>query len=56
MDLGLSGSGSPSWVDQVAALLASQDLGPFRLAYLESLLVAADWAASASEGGDEDGE
>lgn len=53
MEMGLSASGNPSWVDQVAGLFSRSDLGPFRLAYLESLIVAADWAASANEGGDE---
>ncbi|NPV72060.1 MAG: CRISPR-associated helicase Cas3' [Firmicutes bacterium] len=54
MDLGIGASGRPSWVDEIAGLLARPDLGPFRLAYLESLLVAADWAASSKEGGDDD--
>lgn len=53
MGMGLSETGEPSWVDLVAGLLSRSDLGPFRLAYLESLLVAADWAASAKEGGDD---
>lgn len=52
MELGLSASGTPSWFEQVAGLVSRKDLGPLRLAYLEALLVAADWAASAEEGGD----
>lgn len=35
----------PSWVERVIRLRAT--LGPFRLAYLEALLRAADWRASA---------
>lgn len=35
-----------SWTDQVAALV--EELGPFRLAYLETLVRMADWRASAS--------
>ncbi len=52
MELGLSASGTASWFEQVAGLVHGKDLGPLRLAYLEALLVAADWAASAEEGGD----
>ncbi|HHX28367.1 MAG: type I-G CRISPR-associated helicase/endonuclease Cas3g [Bacillota bacterium] len=52
MELGMGASGHISWIDRVADLLLRRDLGPFRLAYLESLLIAADWAASSKEGGD----
>ncbi len=36
----------PSWVERVATLRDDPELGPFRLAYLEALLRAADWRAS----------
>jgi CRISPR-associated endonuclease/helicase Cas3 len=44
MGLGLSG---PSWSERSRSLLA--EMGPFRLAWLESLLRIADWRASARE-------
>jgi CRISPR-associated endonuclease/helicase Cas3 len=52
MEMGLS-NGQPSWVERVLQLL--EDYGPFRLAYLEALLCAADRRASANArpGGDE---
>lgn len=52
MELGLS-NGQPSWAERVLQLL--EDYGPFRLAYLEALLCAADRRASAQArpGGDE---
>jgi len=52
MELGLS-HGQPSWAERVLQLL--EDYGPFRLAYLEALLCAADRRASANArpGGDE---
>jgi CRISPR-associated endonuclease/helicase Cas3 len=46
MLLGLSASGSPSWMERMLAL--RDELGPFRLAYLEGLVVAADRRASGS--------
>lgn len=49
MELGVSESGEPSWLDRSAELLAKY--GPFRLAYLEALLRIADWRASAETGG-----
>lgn len=45
MELGLS-NGQPSWAERVLQLL--EDYGPFRLAYLETLLCAADRRASAN--------
>jgi CRISPR-associated endonuclease/helicase Cas3 len=45
MKLGLSEAGEPSWTDRVLQLL--DQLGPFRLVYLEMLLRAADERASA---------
>jgi CRISPR-associated endonuclease/helicase Cas3 len=46
MLLGLSASGAPSWMERMLAL--RDELGPFRLAYLEALVVAADRRASGS--------
>lgn len=45
MELGLSQDGQPSWTERVLNLLKTY--GPFRLAYLETLLCAADRRASA---------
>lgn len=52
MELGLS-EGQPSWAER--ALQLQEDYGPFRLAYLEAVLCAADRRASADPrpGGDE---
>ena len=44
MELGGGGEG-PSWADRMLRLL--DDLGPFRLAWLEMLVRVADWRASA---------
>jgi CRISPR-associated endonuclease/helicase Cas3 len=44
MELGGGGEG-PSWSDRMLLLL--ERLGPFRLAYLETLVRVADWRASA---------
>lgn len=47
VDLSLFAAGlSDSWTDQALALI--EQLGPFRLAYLETLVRMADWRASAS--------
>jgi CRISPR-associated endonuclease/helicase Cas3 len=40
-------AGAPSWVERVIAL--REQLGPFRLAYLEALVRAADVRASMRE-------
>jgi len=48
MRLGLGRSG-PSWTERTRGLLSTH--GPFRLAWLESLLRIADWRASAAEEG-----
>lgn len=47
MELGRGVDGEPSWLDRMLALRDAPDLGPFRLAYLEALLRAADGRASA---------
>ena len=47
MELGLSGRYGASWRERTQRLL--EHLGPFRLAYLESLLRIADCRASAEE-------
>jgi len=49
MELGRGVSG-PSWLSRMLALRDSSDLGPFRLAFLESLLKASDESASGGEG------
>ncbi len=46
MELGLSENGQPSWAERVLNLL--ETYGPYRLAYLEALLCAADRRASAN--------
>jgi CRISPR-associated endonuclease/helicase Cas3 len=48
MELGGGGAG-PSWRHLTQKLL--EDMGPFRLAWLEALLRIADWRASAKEAG-----
>ena len=52
LDLGcmeLGGSGGFSWLEMASSLCESERLGPFRLAYLEALLRAADSRASIRE-------
>jgi CRISPR-associated endonuclease/helicase Cas3 len=44
MELGETDQGAP-WADRTQRLL--EELGPFRLAYLETLVRIADWRASA---------
>jgi CRISPR-associated endonuclease/helicase Cas3 len=50
MDLGLDEHGRRSWQERMLALRDRTDLGPFRLAYLEALVRAADVAASRDPG------
>ncbi len=47
MEVGRGVGGRPSWSERVLRL--RDELGPFRLAFLEALLRAADWEASAAE-------
>ncbi len=47
MEMGVSEFFGPAWCDRVLAL--RDTLGVFRLAYLEALLIVADWRASAME-------
>lgn len=47
MQMGRSASGSPSWAERMLRL--RDEWGPFRLAYLETLLRAADMRASRRE-------
>ncbi len=44
--------GQPSWLERMLRL--RDQLGPFRLAYLEALLRAADWRASAAAGAEQE--
>jgi CRISPR-associated endonuclease/helicase Cas3 len=46
MELGLGANGQPSWAERVLNLM--EEYGPYRLAYLEALLCAADRRASAN--------
>ena len=46
MQLGRSANGQPSWVERMIKLRDDPNLGPFRLAFLEALLRAADMRAS----------
>lgn len=47
MELGDGEGGRHSWTHRALALRDRQDLGPFRLAFLEALLRLADWRVSA---------
>lgn len=46
MELGLSANGEPSWAERTLALRDDRNLGPFRLAYFEALVRAADMRVS----------
>jgi CRISPR-associated endonuclease/helicase Cas3 len=46
LDLSIMQMGRGSWVERTLALRDHQKLGPFRLAFLELVLRAADWRAS----------
>jgi CRISPR-associated endonuclease/helicase Cas3 len=47
MLLGRSADGTPSWAERALALRDRDDLGPFRLGFLEALVRVADWSVSA---------
>lgn len=49
MQMGLDDRGVPGWTDQWCGLRDDPTMGPFRLAYLEALVKAADERASAAE-------
>jgi len=49
MEIGLTPDGAPSWLERTLAL--RDELGPFRLAFLEALLRMADWRGSEAEEG-----
>jgi CRISPR-associated endonuclease/helicase Cas3 len=51
MELGDRSDGAPSWSARMLVLRDREDLGPFRLGFLEALVRLADWRASASPGG-----
>lgn len=46
MELGLAANGQPSWVERILELRDDPAFGPFRLAYLEALVRAADMRVS----------
>lgn len=46
--LGRSDDGTPSWAERSLSLLSREDLGPFRLSFLEAVVRLADWRASAA--------
>jgi CRISPR-associated endonuclease/helicase Cas3 len=52
MEVGLGANGQPSWAERTTGLRDDPEWGVFRLAYLETLLRAADRRASAKETGD----
>lgn len=49
MELGESKEGRPSWAARVLKLRDDSKFGPFKLAFLETLLRAADWRGSSKE-------
>ena len=49
LSLDLMKLGEGSWLERVLHLRDDSEVGPFRLAYLETLLRQADWKASAKE-------
>ena len=49
LDLSCMQLGPESWLERMLALRDDQRLGPFRLAFLESMVRIADWRASDKE-------
>jgi CRISPR-associated endonuclease/helicase Cas3 len=49
LDLSIMQIGAGSWLERVLALRDAEDIGPFRLAMLETLVRVADWRASEKE-------
>lgn len=49
LNLGIMQMGEGSWTSKILSLRDDPDIGPFRLAYLESILRIGDWRASAEE-------
>jgi len=52
MELGRAANGRPSWTEMALSLRDRADLGPFRIAFLEALLRAADVTASMKREGE----
>jgi CRISPR-associated endonuclease/helicase Cas3 len=52
MEMGLGDNRGPSWTERMLGLRDRDDLGPFRLAFLEALVRAADARASVTTGTD----
>jgi len=48
VQLGKAADGALSWTGRALALLERDDIGPFRLSYLEAIVRLADWRASAA--------
>jgi CRISPR-associated endonuclease/helicase Cas3 len=48
VQLGNGADGEVSWAGRALALLERDDIGPFRLSYLEAIVRLADWRASAA--------
>lgn len=48
IQLGTGADGSPSWAQRMLGLRDRDDLGPFRLGFLEAVVRLADWHASAA--------
>jgi len=46
MELGLSHDSQPSWIERTLNLRDQEDLGPFRLAFLEAVFRISDWRGS----------
>lgn len=49
LDLSLMRMGKGSWLERMLALRDADAIGPFRLAFLETIVRAADWRASKKE-------